>query len=147
MPQFQIVPLGGQEMSVRVVRVSPEPTDRYEYLLPRAVFRALIVYVKAGRLPGEFLQAVLRNDLFAAASRADAVSKAMLPDLCLFIYNECPAPCWGSPGHVYTWPKLNQSDRERITADLDLCGFEKLTGIDGEIEAARQLEASGKEQA
>ena len=60
-------------------------------------------YVSDGVPTGGFLQAVLENNLFEAVGRADHSSLANLQAICRYVYNEVPAPCWGSPGKVDAW--------------------------------------------
>lgn len=53
--------------------------------------------------PGQFLVAMLRNDLRVAVGMADDVSLAALPDLCKFLYNFAPARSHGSKDIVDAW--------------------------------------------
>ncbi len=53
--------------------------------------------------PGHFLTAVLSNDLKEAMGRADEASRAGLYQIVSFLYNDAPAPCWGTPGKVWAW--------------------------------------------
>jgi hypothetical protein len=56
--------------------------------------------------PGDFLRAVLSNDLFGAYGRADDFSKADMDLIVKFIYNKLPGDCWGSTERVSTWKGL-----------------------------------------
>lgn len=58
-------------------------------------------YMEDGILPGDFLQAALRNNLSEAVSRVDNL--VSLPLVVEWLWNEAPAPCWGSPAKVKAW--------------------------------------------
>lgn len=60
-------------------------------------------YVRERTYVGGFLAAVLENDLRNAVSRADGLNLSLLPDYVRYLYNHCPAPCWGSPEKVEAW--------------------------------------------
>lgn len=63
------------------------------------------------RVPlGDFLTAVLENDLMGAMGRADTDNLQNLPAICAYVYNEMPSPCHGSRAKVEAWlSKATQS--------------------------------------
>lgn len=69
-------------------------------------------WVDYGIPPGGFLQAVLKNDLKGACQRADSDNILVLPLIVSYIYNCCPAACWGSPENYNEWIAYKQSQRE-----------------------------------
>lgn len=71
--------------------------------VPRHLIAGLVRYIVEGVKPGDFLQAVLSNDLMKAAGRGDGQSIAGLKALCLFLYNDAPNACHGSPENVADW--------------------------------------------
>ena len=71
--------------------------------LPSNLFNALERYVNYGVKPGDFLSAVLSNDLFGAIGRADHISLSFLPKICSFVYNELPGNYWGSRENMKEW--------------------------------------------
>ena len=73
------------------------------HVIPARMGPALDRWVVNGQLPGEFLQAVLRNDLREAVGRADAENLAALPAYIGFLYNEAPGASWGSAEKVAAW--------------------------------------------
>lgn len=73
------------------------------HVIPARMAPALDAWITRGELPGEFLQAVLRNDLREAVGRADEENLANLPAYIGYLYNESPGPCWGSPEKVAAW--------------------------------------------
>lgn len=72
-------------------------------VIPERMGERLDAWVQHHQLPGDFLQAVLRNDLREAVGRADAVNLHALPAYIGYLYNEAPSPCWGSPEKVAEW--------------------------------------------
>lgn len=61
-------------------------------------------FIENGVIPGDFLTAVLSNDLFDAFGRMDGeTSGNQLHDLVRWIYNVAPRPCWGSREAVMQW--------------------------------------------
>jgi len=53
-------------------------------------------YVLKRQAPGDFLRAMLENDLFGALRHADPSSKENLVAIAQYIWNEIPANIWGS---------------------------------------------------
>lgn len=62
-------------------------------------------YVKDKIPTGDFLQAVLENNLFNAFGRADDENRKDLREIIRYIYHELPGDCWGSPEKVKNWLK------------------------------------------
>jgi len=60
-------------------------------------------YVTVGCPCGDFLTAVLSNDLMDALGRADAGNRDSIFDICSYVYNEIPGNCHGSRKAVKTW--------------------------------------------
>jgi len=69
-------------------------------------------YVDHGVPPGQFLTAVLTNDLFHAVGRADPDSLQHLQGICRYIYNDIPLVCWGSHDRVATWLEAKYQERK-----------------------------------
>ena len=72
-------------------------------LIPDHMHEAITAYVETGRPVGHFLAAVLSNDLFEAATRADDKNLEALVGWVRFLYNYAPSACWGSPAAVESW--------------------------------------------
>ena len=64
-------------------------------------------YIEEGIKPGNFLSAVLENDLMEALGRADVINRARIFDYALFLYNEAPRASYGSPKIVAAWIEAN----------------------------------------
>jgi len=71
--------------------------------VPAAIRSSLQRYAEEHVPTGGFLRAVLENDLMETLARADKDNRAALLAICLFVYNELPASCWGSPDKVRAW--------------------------------------------
>lgn len=52
---------------------------------------------------GDFLTAVICNNLEGACSRADDRNIHMIPVYVAYLYNETPAACWGSKEKMDAW--------------------------------------------
>jgi hypothetical protein len=73
------------------------------YGVPVHLHEGLIYYGVHRVQPGEFLLAVLSNDLRESFARADEESAAGMQAIVTWVYNEIPAAAWGSPGAVRSW--------------------------------------------
>lgn len=71
--------------------------------LPHHMQDGMRRYIESGIQPGQFLTAVLSNDLFGALKRADDTNINALPDYGRFLYNNAPCGCYGSAQHVRDW--------------------------------------------
>jgi hypothetical protein len=78
-------------------------------LLPEHMRDSMKAYIEGRVPPGGFLTAVLSNNLMDACARADHINIKRLPDYCLFLYNEAPRGCHGSPEKVKAWLKKGES--------------------------------------
>lgn len=67
---------------------------------------ALFNYLNKRQCPGNFLTAVLTNNLIEAVQYADEKNTTSLPNLVKWLYQNAPMACWGSDEAVEKW--LNQ---------------------------------------
>lgn len=81
--------------------------------IPAHMHEGLLAYLRYGRQPGHFLQAVLSNDLAEACARADEDNQSVLFDYVVFLINYAPSEAWGSPARFRTWIERG---RELLTA-------------------------------
>jgi hypothetical protein len=72
-------------------------------MIPTRTKNALDRYVNHSILPGDFLTAVLCNDLFGAMAYADSENLATLKDICMYVYWEIPGECWGNREKIDKW--------------------------------------------
>jgi hypothetical protein len=75
--------------------------------VPEHCISGLVRYVTDGVAPGDFLMAVLEGDLFEALGRADDTNIRALPEYGMFLWNDVPAICKGSPERVRAWINHN----------------------------------------
>ncbi len=76
---------------------------RYVDVIPTSTLETLLSYVQHGLRPGSFTYAVLCNNLYQAASRADALNGNRLREIAAFVHNELPCSCHGSVEVVEAW--------------------------------------------
>lgn len=73
------------------------------HLVPDHLWPGLRRYFVERGCPGDFLVALLANDLMEAVGRADEVSFAALPRLCQFLHNFTPGCAHGSEAVIDAW--------------------------------------------
>ena len=80
--------------------------DKYNIdysLIPEHMRSSLRRYVENGTNPGDFLFAVLCNDLIAACLNADYISREKLVSFARWLIRECPIGAWGNRDIVKLW--------------------------------------------
>ena len=71
--------------------------------LPTYMLAPTTRYVVDHLPPGDFLTAIICNDLRGALTRADSTNRTVLSEwVCLFTYST-PAICWGSRENFQAW--------------------------------------------
>lgn len=73
-------------------------------------------FADKGIPPGDFLWAVLSNDLKEAFGRADEGNIAAMFGIMSYCYNEIPSDCWGSIQKVNAWLAFKAKAREAKAA-------------------------------
>jgi hypothetical protein len=81
------------------------------YHCPEDCVESLKRYVEHGIPVGDFLTAVLENNLREAFGRADIYNREALFDIVCYCWNEIPATCWGSPERVKAWIEMHRKRR------------------------------------
>ena len=81
-------------------------------LIPKLVMDGMNRYVNHHIKPGDFLTAVIQNNLTEAIGRADEGSYSVLREIVRWFYNEAPFTCWGSPEKMDEWLKLRKMEEE-----------------------------------
>ena len=84
---------------------------KYEGRIRRNMLESLYLYVTQGVPVGDFLQAVLENNLVEAYGRADEENTLAMRDYADLLYNEMPSPSWGSKEKVDAWIECFQRAR------------------------------------
>jgi hypothetical protein len=74
-----------------------------EFYIPERMMGGLERYIAAGIPPGDFLTAVIENDLSEACGRADDENLRNLPAFAAYLYSQAPSDCWGSPATMKAW--------------------------------------------
>ena len=104
--------------------------------IPEYMQAALRRYVLQGIKPGDFLTAVICNDLRNAVGRADAVNLPLLKLYVQWFYNVAPGACWGSLENMNEW--INARNQESACASLERAMLET---YQRDTEAAFKLSA------
>ena len=76
-----------------------------EFYIPDRMMPGIKRYIEEKIPPGEFLAAVICNDLQEAVGQADTENMANLPAYVGYFYNEAPSQCWGSKAAMDKWLK------------------------------------------
>jgi len=76
--------------------------------IPDRTARAIVdhVLLGTGGQHGHFLGAVLSNDLSNSFGHADIENRQALHKIVRFLWNYCPANCWGSTEKMNDWPGI-----------------------------------------
>lgn len=81
-------------------------------LCPPIVRESLDRYAREGIPTGEFLRAVLENDLKEAIGRADWINGPSIHHIVSYCYNHLPSTSWGSLERVDSWLEMHRKRRE-----------------------------------
>jgi len=71
--------------------------------IPDYMHDGLVEFILHGRPVGNFLTAVLSNNLKEACGRADDTNLQLLPNYVRFLYNHAPVGCWGTEERMESW--------------------------------------------
>ncbi len=74
-----------------------------EYGIPEYMQGGIILYYENGIPPGDFLTAVINNDLKEAVGRADDTNVNALKAYVMWFYNQAPTGSWGHAGACDEW--------------------------------------------
>lgn len=86
---------------------SVEFEDEYA-AIPPLMQEAIRRYIVQGIAPGQFLSAVIKNDLFGAVGHADATNEPLIKLYVQWFYNKAPGNCYGSPESMREWMTTRQ---------------------------------------
>jgi hypothetical protein len=79
--------------------------NKAHYWMIRESVEAIDRYVQTGCHPGDFLYAVITNNLKESFGRADSHNRENLFSIVRYLYNEVPSPAWGSVEKVQEWSR------------------------------------------
>jgi len=74
-----------------------------EYGVPDHMHGGITRYILQGIPPGDFLTAVICNDLMNALGRADDINREALFSFVNWFYNVAPTDCWKSKKNMQDW--------------------------------------------
>lgn len=74
-----------------------------EFYIPRRMRIPILNYIHNRVQPGDFLEAVITNNLSGACARADDENLKNLPAYVAYFHNEAPSQCWGSTQKMDAW--------------------------------------------
>jgi hypothetical protein len=96
---------------------------------------AMFNYLVHGWQPGSFLTAVLINNLYLAAGRADHVNRMHLGYVTLWMIRALPGSCYGSQANMESWMARTDREREELLVAMDLLPtlFEVIRDPDAEL--------------
>ena len=73
------------------------------YGIPEYMRGGIMRFYEHGLPPGDFLSAVIDNDLKGAVAHADDTNKDLLSNYVGWFYNHAPSGSWGFTGAVAKW--------------------------------------------
>lgn len=96
-----------------------------KWYVPERMMGAIRRYIEQGIPPGDFLTAVIDNNLCEAMGRADDENLENLLAFLAYFYNEAPGQCWGSPEKRLAWIKsFHEPQAQRQAVKDSLGGME-----------------------
>ena len=82
-----------------------------DFEIPDYMANGIELYINHGVEPGDFLSAVICNDLQSAVGKVDGTNIKNLPAYVGYFYNEAPGGCWGSVSRMVEWIKHGGLER------------------------------------
>lgn len=90
------------------------------HLVPSHMHDSIVLWIERGEptphLMGEFLKALLSNDLMGAFAHADDSNRIGMERWVRFLYNYAPSPCFGSPEKMQAWYDAHHPSPEATVA-------------------------------
>jgi hypothetical protein len=71
--------------------------------VPVHMREGVALYVERGIPQGDFLSALISNDLKLCCAYADVTNRTAIWDIVSFFYAYAPAGCWGSKARMEEW--------------------------------------------
>ena len=88
--------------------------------IPDYMQHHVAAYMETGRPVGDFLSAVINNDLNRAVAHADANNIRALPEYVRFFFNHCPVGSWGHENATSEWREKIREYEEMEGDDIEL---------------------------
>lgn len=83
----------------------------HESRIPQPTVKAINHFVMDHNHPGDFLYAVLTNDLRGTVTLADAENLVAIPAIVNYVHYHTPSQCWGTRAKVEQWLSITPSQR------------------------------------
>jgi len=80
------------------------------------ILESIEAYIQQGRPLGDFLQAVIANNLMEALGRADLNNRRHCFEICQIFYNYAPSSCHGDKERYRNW--VTRGGIEGISAEI-----------------------------
>lgn len=80
--------------------------------VPDHMHDGIILYLKDGIEPGNFMRAVLENNLMEAMGAADHINRGRMFNICQFMYSYAPSQSHGSRERVAAWLEARRQKQE-----------------------------------
>jgi hypothetical protein len=77
--------------------------SKHLHLVPEHMRDGLVLWIEHGIMTGNFMTALMENDLMEAMGRADDENANNIKSWCIFLYSYAPRGCFGSPERVKMW--------------------------------------------
>lgn len=90
-----------------------------EFYIQDHMMEGIKRYVEDGIRPGDFLTAIICNDLTNSVWRADETNMRNIPAFVEYFYNRVPLSIWKSKENMEAWIELKQEEREKQNADKE----------------------------
>ncbi len=89
-------------------------------MIPERIKEAIDRHAQEGCPCGDFVTAVLENNLMEAFSRADDENEIKMGEIIRYCYNEIPGNCWGNKERVRAWREQglrSRAEKEKAGAE------------------------------
>lgn len=80
--------------------------------LPEHIQKGVRLYIEQGIPTGDFLRAVIENNLRESFARADHINGPRLQEIVQWFHWEAPSLCWGSPQRRLDWMRRFAREQE-----------------------------------
>lgn len=84
-------------------RPMPDSFCHQGMCIPNHMIEGLQRYIRNRIHPGDFLSAVINNNLRRAAERADDINARIITAYVAYLYNHAPSNSWGYAGALDKW--------------------------------------------
>jgi hypothetical protein len=101
-----------------------------QYQIPQNMHNGILNWIIEGTIPGNFLYAVVNNDLRGSLIAADDINITRLTAYIQFFYNAAPGGCWGSKEKTTAWHI--QGGLRHVNFKSEIIAYDGLDNEEGE---------------